>query len=466
MSEKQKTIKQAISISGAGLHTGAEVEMTFKPAPENHGIKFQRIDLPDQTIVEALVDNVVDTSRGTSIEKNGARIRTIEHPLAAIAGLEIDNILIEINCSETPILDGSSKPYIDVLLKAGIVEQNEDKHYFNIDEIIQYEDADRKVEMMIMPSDRFRVTTMIDFESNVLGTQHATLNDIKQFKDEIAPCRTFVFVHELEYLLENNLIKGGDVSNAIVYVNRTLSEDELTRLAKHFKRPEIKVLTEGILNNVELHFPNESARHKLLDVVGDLALVGTPLKGHIIASRPGHASNVKFAKMIKSHIDKIKKMPYVPKYDPNIPPLYDINEIKKILPHRPPFLLIDKVLSLTEEKVVGVKSVTMNEGFFVGHFPNEPIMPGVLQIEAMAQIGGVFALSKVPDPENYLTYFLKIDNARFKNKVVPGDTLLFELGLLSPFRRGICHMWGTAYVGNKIVMQAEMTAQIVKKTNS
>jgi UDP-3-O-[3-hydroxymyristoyl] N-acetylglucosamine deacetylase / 3-hydroxyacyl-[acyl-carrier-protein] dehydratase len=463
MAEKQKTIKNPITIFGKGLHSGDDVKVTFLPAPVDHGYKFKRVDIEGHPIIEADIDHVVDTSRGTTIEKNGVKVRTIEHTLAALSGLGIDNILIELNSSETPIMDGSAKAQVEALLKAEIVEQEKERLYFEIDSNISFVDKDKKVEMMIVPHDHFRVSVLIDYETEVLGTQHATLRNLADFKDEIAECRTFVFLHELEYLVKNDLIKGGDLNNAIVFVNRVIYDEELDNLAALFNRPKVAVLKEGILNNVELRFKNEPARHKLLDLVGDLALLGIHLKGHVIASRPGHFSNVEFAKKIKQHIKQSQNKKPVHNYDINVKPVMDINQIKKLLPHRPPFLFIDKILELSDKHVVGLKNVTMNEGFFVGHFPNEPVMPAVIQIEAMAQAGGVFVLNTVPDPENYLTYFLKIDNARFKQKVVPGDTLVFYLELLSPLRRGICHMQGTAYVGNKIVMEAELLAQIIKK---
>ena len=460
----QQTITRPISVAGKGLHTGEEVILTFKPAPENHGYIFKRVDLENQPLVHACLDNVVDTSRGTTIEENGVRVCTIEHTLAALAGLEIDNILIELNSSETPILDGSSIRFVDALLAAGIVEQKAPKKFIELASNFEYYDEERNVEILAMPSDKLRITTMIDYNTNVLGTQFATLNDISHFKDEIANCRTFVFLHELEYLLENNLIKGGDLNNAIVFVNRIISQEELDHLAVVFDKPKVTVLKEGILNNLELNFPNEPARHKLLDIVGDLALLGGTLKAHIIAKRPGHYSNVSFAKKIAALVDtKSKKKTQKEVFDLTKPPLFDINQIKKILPHRPPFLLIDKILEMSENGIIGLKNVTMNESFFVGHFPDEPLMPGVLQIEAMAQCGGIFALQTVPDPENYLTLFLKIERARFKHKVVPGDTLIFKIELTAPIRRGICQMIGYAYVNNQIVMEAELLAQLVKK---
>ncbi len=463
MIENQKTIKTEASICGVGLHTGESVNLTFKPAPVNFGYKFKRIDLPNQPIVDAIIDNVTDTSRGTTIENDGVAIKTIEHILAALFGLNIDNVLIEMDKSEAPIMDGSSKYFVDLLSSAGIVEQNKTKEYFDLDTTIVYTNEERKVEMIAIPSPHFKVSVLIDYDSEVLIPQNATLNNLVDFKTEIAECRTFVFLHELEYLVNNNLIKGGDLNSAIVFVNRVINDEELSKLAKIFNRPEVKVLNQGILNNLELRFHNEPARHKLLDVIGDLALIGEPINAHIIATRPGHTSNIEFAKEIKRYIRQHRAKKKVPFYDPNAKPIFDINQIKKILPHRPPFLLIDKILELDHRHVVGLKNVTMNESYFIGHFPDEPLMPGVLQIEAMAQAGGIFVLRTVPDPENYLTYFLKINNARFKQKVVPGDTLIFHLELMSPIRRGISEMKGTAFVGNKIVMEAELVAQIVRR---
>ena len=463
MSEKQRTIKGPVSISGIGLHTGNEVVITFKPAPENYGYKFRRVDLNTGTLVDADVEHVVDTSRGTSIEQEGVRIDTVEHVLAALAGLQIDNAIIELNQSETPILDGSSRFYVEALQSVGIVEQKALRQYFEITSNITYLNAEKKVEMIAVPSNDFRVSVMIDYESKVLQSQNATLNHLTQFKDDIATCRTFVFLHELEYLLNNNLIKGGDLSNAIVFVDRDMSRAELDHLAHLFNKPRVEVLKEGILNNLELQYPNEPARHKLLDIIGDLALVGMPIKGHIIATRPGHYSNVQFAKMIKKQMKKEMRPEEGPKFDLNKTPLYNINQIKNILPHRPPFLFIDKILEMGKDYVVGVKNVTINETFFVGHFPDEPVLPGVIQIEAMAQTGGILALNMVEDPQNYTTLFVKIDSVKFRHKVVPGDTLVFFNQLTAPMRRGLICMKGVAYVGDKIVMEAEMMAQIQRK---
>lgn len=464
--KKQQTIAKPVSITGKGLHTGNDVTLTFKPAPENFGYVFARVDVENHPTVRACLENVVDTSRGTTIEENGVKIATIEHTLASLAGLSIDNVLMEIDGIETPIIDGSSSKIVEALIEVGVVVQDAPKKIIELDSIIVYTDETKKVEMMAIPADKFRVTAMVDYETKVLGTQFAALDDLNDFSTEIAPSRTFVFLHELEYLVENNLIKGGDLNNAIVFVNRVVSDEELTRLASIFNKPKVEVLREGILNNVELHFPNEPARHKLLDVIGDLALLGGTINAHIIAKRPGHLSNVNFAKTIAEHLKKVSASTLQQLPDHVLlsrKPLYDIIEIQKILPHRAPFLLIDRVIDMDEKGITGIKNVSMNETFFMGHFPAEPLMPGVLQIEAMAQCGGIFALKTVPDPENYLTLFLKIENARFKNKVVPGDTIVFRILLLSPIRRGICQMKGTASVNDKIVMEAELLAQLVRK---
>ncbi len=436
--------------------------MTFVPAKPNHGIKFQRIDLADKPIVEADVDHVVDLSRGTTLEKNGARINTVEHTLAALVGLEIDNVLIQLDGPEPPIMDGSSIKFIEALESVGIEEQNAQRNFFEIPESVFYHDKEREVEIAALPLDDYRITVMVDYNSPVLGSQHASLNNIEDFKDQISSSRTFCFLHEVEALFQNNLIKGGDMSNAIVVVDREVEPGELDHLADLLGKPKIEAQEEGILNNVELRHKNEPARHKLLDVVGDLALVGRPLKAQILAARPGHAANVAFAKKLKALMQKENELT-VPQYDAKVPPVIDINEIQKILPHRYPFLLIDKIFHLDDEQVAGVKNVSINEPFFVGHFPGNPVMPGVLQIEAMAQIGGILVLNTVPDPENYWTYFLGVDQFKFRKMVLPGDSLVIRCELLAPIRRGYAKMKGSAYVGNNLVCEGIMTASIVRK---
>ncbi|MBC7744258.1 MAG: bifunctional UDP-3-O-[3-hydroxymyristoyl] N-acetylglucosamine deacetylase/3-hydroxyacyl-ACP dehydratase [Flavobacterium sp.] len=465
MNVKQRTIKSEVSLSGVGLHTGQPVTMTFKPAAVNHGYKFKRIDLNGQPVIEADVDNVTDTSRGTTITQNGASVSTVEHVLAGLVGLEVDNILMELNGPEVPIMDGSAIMFIEALEFIGFKEQEEDRDYYDIPCNIHYSEPDRKVEMVAMPLDDYRFTCMIDYNSPVLGSQHAAITTISEFKKEIASCRTFCFLHELEMLLENNLIKGGDLNNAIVVVDKQVSPEELKHLAVLFNRDDIDVAKEGILNNIQLRHQNEPARHKLLDMIGDLALVGVPLRGHIMAARPGHAANIAFAKRIKAQIRKEKSKKHVQQYNPNSTPVYDTVQVMAILPHRPPMLMIDKVIELSKSHVVGVKNVTMNEPFFVGHFPEAPVMPGVLQIEAMAQTGGILVLNTVKDPENYLTYLLKIENARFKGKVLPGDTIVFRCDLIAPIRRGIAQMKGIGMVGDKIVVEAELMALISRVEN-
>lgn len=468
MSDKQRTIKQSVSLTGVGLHTGQAVTLTFHPAPENHWYKFQRIDLPGQPIIEADADLVVDTSRGTTLEKDGARVYTTEHVLAALVGLGIDNCLIQVNAPEMPIMDGSSWKFIEALEAAEIVEQEAEREYFVLSENITYEDPVKKVEMLAVPQETYRTTVMVDYNSDLLGTQHASIYRIEEFKSEISKCRTFVFLHELEMLLQHNLIKGGDLDNAIVLVDKEVPKDKLDHLKKVFNKEEVEIKGRGVLNNTTLHFYNEPARHKLLDIIGDLALVGKPMKIHVLAARPGHAGNVSFAKKIKQMIRdeamRKKKNIHVP-YDLNKPALYDVIQIQKILPHRQPFLFVDKIMEISDEGIVGVKNVSMNEEFFRGHFPDAPVFPGVIQIEAMAQVGGIFALSKVPDPENYLTYFMSIDKVKFKNQVMPGDTIVFKLSLITPIRRGIVHMRGEAFVREKQVMEAEMMAMLAKVKN-
>jgi UDP-3-O-[3-hydroxymyristoyl] N-acetylglucosamine deacetylase/3-hydroxyacyl-[acyl-carrier-protein] dehydratase len=464
MSQMQKTIKESVSLSGKGLHTGYDVQITFHPAPIDHGYMFKRTDLDGNPQITPIADNVVETSRGTTLEENGVQIHTIEHVLASLVGLELDNILMEFTGPEAPILDGSSIKYVEALKKAGIVEQEAEKNYYVIKERTVFRDEENNIELVAYPDDHFSIDVMVDYNSKVLGNQYASYHPTHDFEKEIAPSRTFVFFHELELLLKHNLIKGGDLHNAIVIMENEVSQDELDRMADLFNKPHVKV-KEGILNNVDLRFSNEPARHKLLDIMGDLSLIGRPIKGKIVASRPGHYANTQLAKIIKENIKKELSRIAIPQYDPTKKPLYDINQIKGLLPHRYPFLLIDKITEMDDKAVIGIKNVTMNENFFMGHFPNEPIMPGVLQVEAMAQIGGILALSKVEDPENYQTLFLKIDKVKFKRKVIPGDTIVFRLELLAPIRRGLVNMFGQAFVGGELAMEGELMAQVSKITD-
>jgi UDP-3-O-[3-hydroxymyristoyl] N-acetylglucosamine deacetylase/3-hydroxyacyl-[acyl-carrier-protein] dehydratase len=460
--DKQHTLSQSISISGTGLHTGILVDMTLHPANPGFGIQFQRVDLPNQPVIKADCDLVTDTSRGTTLQVGEAKVSTVEHILAALVGLGVDNLLIELNGPEIPIMDGSSAPFIEAIEKVGVLEQDAAKAWYSIDENIFHYDEDKRVEMVALPALDYQITTLIDFNSPVLGTQHAALKTIKDFKSEIGPCRTFCFLHELETLLDHDLIKGGDINNAIVVVDKPVTDEEMGRLAKVFKRDKIEVKSEGYLNNLELRFPNEPARHKLLDVIGDLALIGYPIKARIIANRPGHSSNVEFAKKIKQYIKKNKNIKDVPVYDPSATPVYSLEQIEKTLPHRHPFLLVDKIIELTDTSIVGVKNVTFNEWFFPGHFPGNPVMPGVLQIEALAQTGGILCINAMPKG-NYDTYFLKINNCKFKQMVRPGDTMLLKLELMAPIRRGICEMRGTVYVNGKVATESELVAQVVKR---
>lgn len=459
--EKQKTLKEEISLSGIGLHTGKEVVLTMKPAKENTGFVFVRTDLEGCPQVEADANYVTTTDRGTTLEKSGVKIHTCEHVLAALVGMDLDNVILEMNNAEPPIMDGSSKFFVEAVEKVGVVEQEVSREYLTITEVMSYTDPKTGADITIIPSEEYEVTTMVDFGTKILGTQNATLKNMSDFKSEISAARTFSFLHELEMLLDHGLIKGGDISNAIVYVDKELTEETIEKLKKAFGKEEISIRPNGILDNLTLNYPNEAARHKLLDVIGDLALVGVRIKGKVIANKPGHFVNTQFAKKLNKYY-KTQKKKNVPKFDLTKEPVFDINGIMRLLPHRPPFLLIDKILELSDNHIVGLKNITMNEPFFVGHFPKEPVMPGVLQVEAMAQIGGILVLANVPDPENYSTYFVKIDNVKFKKKVIPGDTLIFKLELLAPIRRGIVHMQGYGYVGDSIVVEAELMAQVAK----
>lgn len=462
MSEKQRTLKEAISFTGIGLHTGSKVNLTICPAPANHGYKFQRIDLEGQPMIKADCDLVVDTNRGTTLEQNGARVSTIEHVLSALYGNMVDNALIQVDSSEMPIMDGSAGPFVKRILEVGFQEQEMNRVYFELDENIPWEDEERGIEFLAVPDDVYRLTVMVDYKSNVLGTDHANIYTLENYNEEIASCRTFVFLRELEFLAKNNLIKGGDIDNAIVLVEREhVPQEELDALAKLLGKEDTKIEIKGsgVLNNIELRFRNEPARHKLLDMVGDLALVGKFIKAHILAARPGHYGNVEFAKVLKEQIKKQEKRGK--RFDLT-KTVYDINQIESMLPHRYPFLMVDRIIDLGPDHIVGIKNVTMNEPYFTGHFPGNPVLPGVMQIEAMAQVGGIFALSQVDEPEKYSTYFMKIDETKFKQKVIPGDTVVFELKLLSPIRRGLVNMKGIAYVNGQPVSESVMLAQVIK----
>lgn len=461
MSDLQKTLKEEVALSGIGLHTGKHVNLTIKPAKENTGFVFVRTDLEGNPQVEADVNYVTTTERGTTLEKLGVRIHTCEHLLAALVGCDVDNAILEMDSAEPPILDGSSKYFVEAITKVGLEEQEKAREYLVIKEVLNYIDPATGSELTIIPSENYEVTTMVDFGTKVLGTQNATLKDIADFQEEIASARTFSFLHELEMLIDAGLIKGGDISNAIVYVDKDLTPETAEKLKKAFGKEDVSIRPNGILDNLTLNYPNEAARHKLLDVIGDLALVGVKIKGKVIANKPGHFVNTQFAKKLNRQW-KLQKKKNVPDFDLSKPPRFDINGIMKLLPHRPPFLLIDKVLELSETHVVGLKNVSMNEPFFVGHFPKEPVFPGVLQVEAMAQTGGILVLANVPDPENYSTYFVKMDNVKFKRKIVPGDTIIFKIELIEPIRRGIVHMQGYGYVGDQVAVEAELMAQVAK----
>jgi UDP-3-O-[3-hydroxymyristoyl] N-acetylglucosamine deacetylase/3-hydroxyacyl-[acyl-carrier-protein] dehydratase len=460
MTVKQKTLAKEFSISGKGLHTNCLVNMTFKPAPANYGFRFQRIDLDHKPIIPASADYVIDTSRGTVIGKGEARISTIEHSLAALTGMDLDNVLIEIDNEEVPILDGSSRYFVQAIEEAGIVEQEANREYFEIREKIVFRNEKTGSELLALPDKDYSLNTLISFNSSVLNNQFATLESLKDFKKEIANCRTFVFLHELEFLLKNNLVKGGDLDNAIVIMDQPVNQEELDHLADLFNHKRVEVKPQGILNNVDLHYDNECARHKLLDVIGDLSLAGKRIKGRIIATKPGHHANTEFAKLLAKAIKKENSKEKPPRYDPNAPALLDVNRIKDLLPHRFPFLLVDKIVEVASDYIVGVKNVTVNEPFFQGHFPNEPVMPGVLLVEGMAQAGGIFVLRNLEG--KYSTYFIKIDNVKFRKKVVPGDTVIFKVILTTPIRRGIAEMHGFCYVGDAIVAEGDYMAQIVK----
>jgi UDP-3-O-[3-hydroxymyristoyl] N-acetylglucosamine deacetylase/3-hydroxyacyl-[acyl-carrier-protein] dehydratase len=462
MSEKQRTLAKEISLTGKGLHTGINVTITFKPAPVNHGYKFCRVDLPGRPVIDALAEHVTDTSRGTTLAQNNASVATIEHVLAALHGLRVDNSLIELNGPEAPIMGGSAWKFVEAIKEAGIVNQKEDRNYFVVKQKITFSDEEHGVDLIVYPDDHLSVNVLIDYNSRILGNQYSILDTIDDFEEKICKSRTFVFFHELEPLFNMGLIKGGDLDNAIVILEKEVEQSEIDRIAKLFNRPGISTHTAGILNNTELRYPNEPARHKLLDIMGDLALVGQPIKGKVVATRPGHFANTRLARIMRQEMKKAYSKRDIPVYDPTMPPVLSIEEIKKRLPHRFPFLLVDKIISLDETSIVGIKNVTFNEAFFQGHFPDEPIMPGVMLVEALAQTGGLLVLYSLEDPEKYSTYFLKIDKLKFKHKVVPGDTVILKMELSDVMRRGIVTMFGQAFVGNKLVLEGEMTAQVVK----
>ena len=458
--QKQNTLAASFSLQGKGLHSGLNIEVSFNPAPENHGYKIKRVDLPEQPVIDAVAENVINTQRGTVIGRKDIQISTIEHAMAALYAMGVDNCLIEVNAPEFPILDGSARHYVEEIQKVGLQEQNAARDYYIVKHKVEVKDEETGASIMLLPDDHFCVNTLISFNSPVLNNQFATMNDVKDFPTEIAASRTFVFVRELEMLLQNNLIKGGDLDNAIVIYDQKVSQEALDKLADMINVPHQNIQELGYINNEPLVFDNEPARHKLLDVIGDIALIGKPIKGRVIATRPGHSINNKLARIIRKQI-KLNDV-QAPIYDPNAEPVMDINRIRELLPHRYPFLLVDKIIELGKNYIVGVKNITTNEPFFQGHFPQEPVMPGVLQVEAMAQTGGLLVLNTVDEPERYSTYFMKIDGVKFRQKVVPGDTLILRLELLAPIRRGISTMKGYVFVGDKLVSEAEFMAQIIK----
>ncbi len=457
---KQCTLKKEFTVNGKGLHTGMTIQATFKPAPVNHGYKFQRVDIEGSPVVDALAENVVETTRGTVIGKGNVKVSTVEHALAALYAAGVDNCLIEVNAPELPILDGSAIEYARNIEEVGIEEQNEDKDFYIVKQKLEVVDEETGASIVVLPFDSFRIDVMIEFKSPIIPNQFASLSSLKRFKDDIAASRTFVFVREVEPLVKANLIKGGDLDNALVVYDQPMEQDYLDKLADLMGVPHKHVSELGYISNIPLAYENEPARHKLMDVLGDLALIGRPIKGYVIATKPGHSINTTFSKKVRREIKHQELQ--APVYNPNVAPVMDVNRIRQLLPHRYPFLLVDKIIEIGTNYIVGVKNVSGNEPFFQGHFPQEPIMPGVLQVEAMAQVGGLLVLNMVDEPEKYSTYFLKIDNVKFRQKVVPGDTLIFHLSLLTEIRRGCAVMKGYAFVGEKIVSEAEFMAQITK----
>lgn len=457
---KQVTLKDTFTLSGKGLHTGTQLEATFCPAPDNHGYKIQRVDLEDQPIIDALAENVVSTVRGTVIGKGEVTVSTIEHAMAALYALGVDNCLIKVDGPELPILDGSAMPFVEEINRVGVVEQEADKDFYYVKHKVEVVDPDGHSKLMLLPDDTLSVDVKIDFDSPILTNQYATMDNVSEFSAEIAPARTFVFVREIEPLLTAGLIRGGDLDNAIVIYDRVMPQPEFDRLASLMGVESRNAAEIGFINTKPLFSPNEPTRHKLMDLIGDIALIGRPLKGRVIATHPGHTINTQLAKTLRSDIKRQEVQ--APIYNPNVAPLMDNNQIRRFLPHRYPFLLVDKIIDKSDSYIVGVKNVTTNEPFFQGHFPQEPVMPGVLLIEAMAQTGGLLVLSVVDEPERYSTYFMKIDNVKFRQKVVPGDTLIFHVSFMTPLRRGMAVMKGRAFVGEKVVCECEFMAQIIK----